>query len=78
MTAIEFCRKAQNTLGESKDFAKDFCDLKMEFFRRYQKGIIFPILGIDCFLIIEKILADKKWSGNGPYDDNIRIWIKKI
>jgi hypothetical protein len=78
MTAIEFCRKAQIDLIESKDFAADFCRLRMEFFRKYQMGIIFPIIGIDFFLIIEKALADRQWRGKGIYDDSIKKWLEKI
>lgn len=66
------------------EWAAKYVELKMNFFRRYQNGLIFSTtFGADFFNSVRShILNDEplKASGGelGDYDKNFNFWLKSI
>jgi hypothetical protein len=83
MNAMEFAEMAKQKLAKSSCFAKDFCDLRMEFSRKYQGGLIFStaIGGPEFFDTIINYLnpanSGQKYPEKGEYDKNFNKWILK-
>ncbi len=77
---IAYCKIAQHLLKNSSDFGTDFCNYKQDFFRKYQRGIVFSTrFGADFFdCIIELLQARAFIPANGEYDNNINKWLKLI
>lgn len=60
-------------------WAETWVNLRMEFFRRYQGGRIFPNFGIDFFEVVASHLeSQKRYISQGDcngYDANFNAWV---
>lgn len=73
-----FCLNAVEKLKNTNDFGKDFVDLKMEFFRKFQNPLICSIIhGPDFFSNVLECMGGKKWKEEDVYGDNFRQLVKK-
>lgn len=78
----QFCLNAIEQLDKChpRDWASLFVNLKMEFFRKYQRGLICSTShGIDWFHNIIDCLNGKEWSvedHKGEFENNFRKLIQ--
>ena len=83
VTAYTFARRAAKQLEASSNFARDFVDFKMQFFRNHQYGYVFSNrFGADFFSEVCRWIsrgdflepdADGKL---GEFDRNFNAWLK--
>ena len=80
-----FVASACETLQHSSNFAEDYCNLKMEFFRLFQDNLVFSTrFGADFFTEVrhylecsEKLKPLEKGGVLGEYDKNFNTWLDK-
>ena len=79
----EFCRKAIAFLENSTRFAEDYVALRLRFFNRFQKGVIFSTrFGSDFFtelfyhLETGDMLSPEPGKKLGEYDESFNRWLK--
>jgi len=77
---IAYCQNAQFMLSISHNFGHAFCEFKMDFFKRYQRGIVFSTrFGADFFDCIIELLQNRAFvPSNGEYDSNINKWLEIV
>lgn len=77
---INYCENAQFILQHSSNYGHAFCELKMDFYKKYQRGIVFSTrFGAEFFDCILDLLRTRTYiSANGEYDLNINKWLKII
>lgn len=77
---IAYCKIAQHLLNNSSNFGADFCNYKQDFFRKYQRGIVFSTrFGADFFESIIELLTKREYlTAQGEYDHNINKWLKIV
>ncbi len=82
---LTFCSHAESILKDNKNFAELFVCFKMEFFRKYQNGLIFSTrFGADFFREIKNRIINnlpitaENGEKLGEYDKNFNNWLKNI
>ena len=85
MNESAFCSEAIKILSQSPHFGDDFCRLKIEFFRKFQNGIVFSTrFGAKFFEDVLDLIESKKYivpepgTTLGEYDKNINKWLKTL
>ena len=81
----QFVEAAIIGLRESKNFAQDYCNLKMEFFRTFQDNLVFSTrFGADFFNEVKAHLDNPGLNLKpidkvlGEYDKNFNLWLDKV
>ena len=60
-----------------QDWAKAFCELRMEFHRKHACGLVFSTQhGVDFFHNVLSLLDGNKWTEQGALGDNFRLLYK--
>ena len=77
---IAYCQNAQFILSLSPNFGHAFCEFKMDFFKKYQRGIVFSTrFGAEFFdQIIELLMKREYVAAQGEYDQNVNKWLKIV
>lgn len=82
LSVIDFLRRANQLLNNSKSFGQDFVELKIYFCRKYQNNLIFSTrFGSDFFtetlfrLENKKLIHSEPGEKLGIYDVNFNNWI---
>ncbi len=77
---IAYCQNVQFILSISPNFGHAFCEFKMDFYKKYQRGIVFSTrFGADFFDCIIELLQKRAFiPSNGEYDNNINKWLEMV
>jgi hypothetical protein len=82
----EFCRKAVERLAVAADFPGDYVSLKILFFHRFQRGLVFSTrFGGDFFAQTLRLLESGELlqpapgqAALGEYDENFNRWLRLV
>lgn len=74
-----FCQEALIKLStlKNEEWARTFCELRVEFHRKYSNGLVFSTFhGVDFFNNVINCLDRAEWTEKGEYGNNFRKLIK--
>jgi hypothetical protein len=76
---LDYARKALTILKSSNSYADDWVKLRLEFFRRWQRGFIFSTsITINFFEnIVFWLTSDTLPPAAELYDRNFKVWVEE-
>lgn len=74
-----FLANVDKKLKSSNNFAVDYVNARLDFFRKFNPGYICSTShGVDYFDNLRNCLAGDSWTEKGEYGDNFRKLIKHL